>query len=135
MERKPLAVLPVHDYLTEYLNELHQNECIFDRFEVASSPDGTHYVTGSYDNNFVIHSAGSKSSETVKATSEPVKKKKWKKMTNFKKMTSKERRSTVAKMDFAKKSLHLAWHPNLNAVAVASLNKVYIYQAFHDDSL
>ena len=32
-------------------------------------------------------------------------------------------------MDFGKKALHVGWHPRLNAVAVAGLNKLYIYQA------
>ena len=32
-------------------------------------------------------------------------------------------------MDFGKKSLHVAWHPLLNTVAVAGLNRLYIYDA------
>ena len=32
-------------------------------------------------------------------------------------------------LDFAKKTMHLAWHPSQNAVAVASLNVLYLYQA------
>ena len=28
-----------------------------------------------------------------------------------------------------KKALHVAWHPQANAIAVAGLNKLYIYQA------
>ena len=35
----------------------------------------------------------------------------------------------VQQMDFGKKALHVGWHPRLNAVAVAGLNKLYIYQA------
>ena len=35
----------------------------------------------------------------------------------------------VQQMDFGKKALHVSWHPRLNAVAVAGLNKLYIYQA------
>jgi len=129
MDKKPVLVLPVHDYLEEYLNELHQNDCIFDKFEVAPGPIGANgltYVTGSYDSNFVVQSA-SKVNETIHATSEPVKKKSQKMFSFWRK--SKDKKARVAKMDFAKKSLHVAWHPRLNAVAVASLNKVYIYQS------
>ena len=36
---------------------------------------------------------------------------------------------SVNVMDFGKKALHVGWHPRLNAVAVAGLNKLYIYQA------
>ena len=35
----------------------------------------------------------------------------------------------VSVLDFGKKALHVGWHPRLNAVAVAGLNKLYIYQA------
>lgn len=128
MDKKPVVVLPVHDYLEEYLNELHQNDCIFDKFEIATSPTGQMYVTGSYDSNFVIHGAN-KINETIHATSEPVKKKSQKLFGVSFGRKSKDKKAKVAKMDFAKKSLHVAWHPKLNAVAVASLNKVYIYQS------
>ncbi len=86
------------------------------------------YVTGSYDSNFVIHSAN-KFNDTIHATSEPVKKKSQKLFGVSFGRKSKDKKARVAKMDFAKKSLHVAWHPRLNAVAVASLNKVYIYQS------
>jgi hypothetical protein len=35
----------------------------------------------------------------------------------------------VEHTDFDKKILHCAWHPYLNAVAVAGLNNLYLYQA------
>ena len=35
----------------------------------------------------------------------------------------------VQRLDFGKKALHVGYHPRLNAVAVAGLNKLYIYQA------
>ena len=35
----------------------------------------------------------------------------------------------VERVDFDKKILHVAWHPTLNAVAVAGLNNLYLYQA------
>ena len=40
MDRKPLHVFEVQDYLENYLHELHRNDCIFDKFEVACSPNG-----------------------------------------------------------------------------------------------
>ena len=45
MDKKPVLVLPVHDYLEEYLNELHQNDCIFDKFELATSPTGLYVAS------------------------------------------------------------------------------------------
>jgi len=87
------------------------------------------FVTGSYDSNFTVHYASSKSSETIHATSEQVKKSKHQRMFSFNRKSKEKTKQRVAKMDFAKKALHVAWHPKLNAVAVASLNKVYIYQS------
>jgi hypothetical protein len=34
----------------------------------------------------------------------------------------------VNQMDFGKKALHVAWHPKTDVVAVAGLNKLYLYQ-------
>jgi len=35
----------------------------------------------------------------------------------------------VEMMDFAKKALHVSWHPSDEVFAVAGMNKIYIYQA------
>lgn len=34
-------------------------------------------------------------------------------------------------MDFGKKALHVSYHPNQHVIAVAGLNKLYIYQAIN----
>ena len=38
-DRRPLAVLPVHDYLRTRLNEIYELDAIFDKFEVAWTPN------------------------------------------------------------------------------------------------
>ena len=48
MERKPTAIIPVHDYIRPRLCELYENDAIFDKFELAFS--GRHVMTGSYHN-------------------------------------------------------------------------------------
>jgi serine/threonine-protein phosphatase 2A regulatory subunit B len=50
MERGPVAVLPVHEYLRPKLSELYESDCIFDKFRVSSSGSGKQVVTGSYNN-------------------------------------------------------------------------------------
>jgi serine/threonine-protein phosphatase 2A regulatory subunit B len=40
MESKPVLSVPVHDYLKMHLCDLYENDCIFDKFEVAASNDG-----------------------------------------------------------------------------------------------
>lgn len=50
MERSPLAILPVHDYLRPRLFGLYESEAIFDKFELAWSHDGESVLTGTYHN-------------------------------------------------------------------------------------
>ena len=51
MEARPLRVIPVHEFLRPKLVELHDSDCIFDKFEVSSGGrDGASFVTGSYSN-------------------------------------------------------------------------------------
>lgn len=132
MERRPVEVVPIHEYLRPHLVDLYENDCIFDKFECASSPDGLRYVTGSYNNNFVLHNTETKSSITIEALKDPPHSKKDKKGVK-KGGKRKEPKSEVTPninlMDFGKKALHVAWHPRANAIAVAGLNKLYIYQA------
>lgn len=48
-DRKPLAILPVHDYLRPRLNEIYESDAIFDKFEVAWTINSK-LLTGTYHN-------------------------------------------------------------------------------------
>jgi serine/threonine-protein phosphatase 2A regulatory subunit B len=39
-EKRPLEIIPIHDYLRPKLCDLYESDCIFDKFECASSSDG-----------------------------------------------------------------------------------------------
>jgi len=130
MESKPLVTVPIHEYLKMHLCDLYENDCIFDKFECGANSDGSQYITGSYNNNFVLYNLKSKESVTIEALKDPPKKAKSSKLRTSKNQEKpKEEAPNVNLMDFGKKALHVAWHPRLNAVAVAGLNKLYIYQA------
>ena len=111
MEGRPLAVIPVHDYLRVHLRDLYDNDCIFDKFNVSASHDGTRIVTGSYNNHFLVHNTRTDNNVTLEAAKQRV------------------TAPNVTEMDFGKKALHVSWHPRDNTLAVAGLNKLYIYQA------
>lgn len=200
MESKPVLSVPVHDYLKMHLCDLYENDCIFDKFEVAASNDGLRFLTGSYNNNFVIHSQDEKRSLTIEALKDPPRrpapgsrpaaaaaaaaaapagstspnskkkqlgaaaaaaptaaagaglgkpgdkgpsaagkgdgKKKDKPPAPAAAAAAAattaapgdEPSPNVNQMDFGKKALHVAWHPRQDVVAVAGLNKLYIYQ-------
>jgi len=130
MESKPLVNVPIHEYLKMHLCDLYENDCIFDKFECGANSDGSQYITGSYNNNFVLYNLKNKESVTIEALKDPPKKAKGSKLRTSKNQEKpKEETPNVNLMDFGKKALHVAWHPRLNAVAVAGLNKLYIYQA------
>ena len=143
MDNKPIAVVPTHDYLVPHLADLYENDCIFDKFECAASYDSTRYVTGSYNNHFVIYSQLSQSSVMIEALKDAPKLKYSPRQSisnRLRHMKKKDKmlmaqQPNVQAMDFAKKALHVAWHPKANCIAIAGLNKLYIYQAFTQNDL
>ena len=65
MEARPLRVIPVHEFLRPKLVDLHDSDCIFDKFEVSSGGrDGSSFVTGSYSNCVKVYDTAI-GSETV----------------------------------------------------------------------
>lgn len=54
MESRPVATIPIHDYLRPKLCDLYENDCIFDKFEGNWGPNSTNVLTGSYSNYFHI---------------------------------------------------------------------------------
>ncbi len=44
MESRPVHTLPIHEHLRSKLVDLYENDCIFDKFEVAINGTGS-YVT------------------------------------------------------------------------------------------
>lgn len=119
MERRPVATVNIHEYLKTHLCDLYENDCIFDKFECDMSGDGTQIVSGSYHNNFMIHDVSREESVTVEAMQDSPKPRPAGKP---------EPSPNVQMIDFEKKALHTAWHPQMDAVAVAGVNKLYIYQ-------
>ena len=66
MEARPLRVIPVHEFLRPKLVELHDSDCIFDKFEVSTGGrDGSSFVTGSYSNCVKIYDTALGSETTL----------------------------------------------------------------------
>lgn len=54
MERRPMSIIPLHPQTRDYVNRFLESDAIFDRFEVAFSPDGKSFATGSFTDRFDI---------------------------------------------------------------------------------
>ena len=165
METRPLLSLPVHDFLRPHLEDLYENDCIFDKFQLSANAAGSRGVTGSYNNHFVVWedeaalaagagggAAGAGFSQlTIEALKDgPRRKDAVAKAAGagggggegsagkrgrggagaggVRSTAAAGESYDVQRMDFGKKALHVAWHPHSNALAVAGLNRLFIYQ-------
>jgi serine/threonine-protein phosphatase 2A regulatory subunit B len=50
--KKPVNTITVNEALKSKLCDMVENECIFDKFSAAISPDGNTIVSGNYNNSF-----------------------------------------------------------------------------------
>lgn len=50
---RPLHVVATHDYIKPRLSDVYENDCIFDKFEVAVA--GNRFITGSYNSEAIIY--------------------------------------------------------------------------------
>lgn len=116
-EDKPVKTIRIHDYLKSKLCDLYENDCIFDKFETSINKTGDHLLTGSYHNYFSIYDISSERDEPLR----------------IKLGRGQSRKSDMEPnadhIDFNKKVLHVAWHPNADVIGVATNNNLYLYAA------
>lgn len=130
MDSRPVETFPVHDFLRTKLCTLYENDCIFDKFECCWNGNDTYILTGSYNNYFRILNLNTKREVTLEASKEIAKPKttlKPKKISQSGVKRKKDEFSADA-VDYSKKILHSAWHPEDNIIAVAATNNLYIFQ-------
>ncbi|MGH0181534.1 UNVERIFIED_CONTAM: hypothetical protein FKN15_007128 [Acipenser sinensis] len=86
-------------------------------------------MTGSYNNFFRMFDRGQKKDVTLEASRESSKPRavlKPRKVCGGGKRKKDE--LSVDSLDFNKKILHTAWHPQENIIAVATTNNLYLFQ-------
>ncbi|XP_051537630.1 serine/threonine-protein phosphatase 2A 55 kDa regulatory subunit B beta isoform isoform X2 [Myxocyprinus asiaticus] len=129
MENKPLETYQVHDYLRSKLCSLYENDCIFDKFECVWNGTDSVLMTGSYNNFFRMFDRNTKRDVTLEASRENGKPRAILKPRKVC-VGGKRRKDEISvdSLDFSKKILHTAWHPNENIIAVAATNNLYIFQ-------
>ncbi|XP_023222030.1 protein phosphatase PP2A 55 kDa regulatory subunit-like [Centruroides vittatus] len=129
MDNKPVECFHVHEYLRSKLCTLYENDCIFDKFECCWNGVDNYVMTGSYNNFFRVFDRYSKRDITLEASKDIAKPKT---VLRPRKVYTGGRRKkddiSVDCLDFNRKILHTAWHPQENIVAVAATNNLYIFQ-------
>merc|ERR1712088_968320 len=129
METKPIETYTVHEYLRSKLCSLYENDCIFDKFECCWNGNDSAIMTGSYNNFFRMFDRNSRKGVTFEASREIAKPKT---MLKPRKVCSGGKRKkdeiSVDCLDFNKKILHTAWHPQENIIAVAATNNLFLFQ-------
>ncbi|KAK8768056.1 hypothetical protein V5799_005169 [Amblyomma americanum] len=129
MDNKPVECYNVHEYLRTKLCSLYENDCIFDKFECCWNGTDSFIMTGSYNNFFRVFDRTAKRDVTLEASREIAKPRtvlKARKVCTGGKRKKEE--ISVDCLDFNRKILHTAWHPQENVVAVAATNNLYIFQ-------
>ncbi|KAJ1559349.1 protein phosphatase 2A regulatory subunit cdc55 [Nowakowskiella sp. JEL0078] len=133
MEKQPVQTIAIHDHLRSKLCDLYENDCIFDKFECTFSGNGSHVLTGSYNNYFHIFDCTSKNDVILQADKSAFKAKrigstKNKQAGANRKTTRREDFMNVDSLDFSKKILHASWHPRENTIALAATNNLFLFQ-------
>ncbi|MEQ2218110.1 Serine/threonine-protein phosphatase 2A 55 kDa regulatory subunit B gamma isoform, partial [Xenoophorus captivus] len=120
----------VHDYLRSKLCSLYENDCIFDKFECAWNGSDSVIMTGAYNNFFRMFDRNTKRDVTLEASRESSKPRAVLKPRRVCAAGGKRRKDDISvdSLDFTKKILHTAWHPNENIIAIAATNNLYIFQ-------
>ncbi|CAE7394796.1 unnamed protein product [Symbiodinium sp. KB8] len=137
-ERRPLLVVPVHEHLRPRLCDLYENDSIFDKFEIAVSADGRHLLTGTYNDTVkifdTVHGQETHVSLATMQQARPAVRRSLD-PSDRDAMAAAAAAGPDAQLDFARKVLHYAWHPESDTVAIAGLNNLHIYNAsrLHDD--
>nr|XP_061800489.1 serine/threonine-protein phosphatase 2A 55 kDa regulatory subunit B alpha isoform-like [Nerophis lumbriciformis] len=129
MENRPVETYQVHEHLRSKLCSLYENDCIFDKFECCWNGNDSVVMTGSYNNFFRMFDRGQRRDVTLEASREnikPMQVLKPRKVCVGGKRKKDE--ISVDSLDFNKKILHTAWHPQDNIIAVATTNNLYIFQ-------
>ena len=121
MNSKPLEVINIFEPLKSKLCELYENEAIFDKFSISSSPCGNYFLTGLFNNNFHVSDINGLNNFQFELN--------FNKQTVSKHIAKKFYEPLGANYNFSRKVLKSAWHPTQNIVGIACLNSLFLYHA------
>jgi len=120
MENRPVKTIHIHEHLRPKLCDLYENDSIFDKFECVVSPDGKYFATGSYHNYLHVFDRTGKNDVCIEA-SNTVQGRKANGVKPSKPITD------PASIDYSRKIMNLAWHPEQSVIAVCGANNLYLF--------
>jgi serine/threonine-protein phosphatase 2A regulatory subunit B len=131
MESKPLKTIQVHGRLRTRLRHLYEDDCLdFEKFECAFSHDASHIVTGSYSHMFQIYDRLGRTETCLEASLAAPKTGPSSAFARGGTPGAKKNpgeAAGVTTIDFSKKVLHCAWHPQKSLVAIAAGDHLFLY--------
>ncbi len=116
----PLSTIPVNDNLKNKIGDIFENGSIADKFEVAVSHDNSTVATGTYNNLFSLIDTHANTNYQYELS--------YKKLIPGKNITGKKV-PLPAKMNYARKTVAMDFHPSRHSLVVASLNSFFTYIA------
>ena len=116
--KKPVLEVTLQENYKQKLCDMFENDCIFDKFKVSGSAEGSQIVTGNYNNNFHVIDLLDGSNTQYELN--------YKKQTSFKQIVG-GKSSPLTKIDYERKTTALDFNPKKGILAVASLNTFFIY--------
>ncbi len=125
MNKAPIRTYGVHHHLRGKLKLLYNNGYIFDRFNVGFDGNGSHILTGSYNNVCYIYSV-----MKDKHTSIQVCKQYSRRLMGEKRLSPLALaafRNHTEKIDYKKKICNASWHPSEDIIAIGGQNKLFFY--------
>lgn len=115
---KPVCSITIQEALKSKLCDIFENDCIFDKFNLAVSKDSNTLLTGNYNNTFHTVDLNDSSNTQFEI--------------NYKKQTINKpmipgKATSLSKMDYNRKTIACDFNPKANMFAVASLNCFLTY--------
>jgi len=118
--KKPIFTVMLNDAIKSKLCEMVENESIFDKFQLACSPDSSSILSGGYNNTFHMVDPFETNSSSINSQYELS----YKKATVVRSMV---KGSTVSRMDYTTRTTAVDFNPKKNMCAVASKNCFFTY--------
>jgi len=118
---KPINSIQVYEPLKSKLCDLYENECIFDKFSISTSPCSNYFLTGMFNSNFHISDREGNANYQFELN--------FNKKTIMKHIPKKHFEQLGTNYDFSKKVLKSTWHPKKNTIAISCLNCLYFYNS------